>query len=204
MLDVVLNLDRDLFLFVNQSLTNDVFDATMPIITDLHRQPLFWAAVAAWIFSQILVPAFHAQHSLKEVLKRESMKWIKGILILSLSMGLADLIAYRGVKTWVQRDRPEAAGLHPTLRTHSHSGWSFPSNHAANNFALARTVQLLAPSYAIAAYIFAFIVALSRVYVGVHFPGDALIGALIGVLSASLVWRGFEALRRRRAQKESA
>lgn len=211
MLSALTDIDRDLFEIVNRSFSNDVFDAVMPIITDLHQQPLFWAAVVAWILSQVLVPAFFKRDQadpkkrFSVFVKAAAVRWVKAILILSLSMGLADLISYRGIKVWVKRDRPEAAGLQPILRTHSHSGWSFPSNHSANNFALARTVQFFAPSYAIAAYIFAFAVAFSRVYVGVHFPADALAGAFIGFLSATFVWRVVgEINRRRRKSTEDA
>ena len=114
-------------------------------------------------------------------------KWARGLAILALSMGLSDLVAYRAVKVFVQRERPEVAGVSTILRTHSHSGYSFPSNHAANNFALARTVQVIVPGYALAAYTFATIVAFSRVYVGVHYPLDVAGGALIGLICASLV-----------------
>ncbi|MDZ4083870.1 MAG: phosphatase PAP2 family protein, partial [Bdellovibrionales bacterium] len=155
----------------------------------------------AWIISQIFVPAFQNKTQFRAIVRAASLKWLKGILILALSMGLADLVSYRGIKVWVKRDRPEAAGLQPTLRTHPHSGWSFPSNHAANNFALARTVQFFAPGFAVAAYIFAFVVAFSRVYVGVHFPGDALAGALIGFLAASIVWRVAGEITRRRNRR---
>lgn len=201
MFSALVDVDRDLFQVVNKSLSNDVFDSIMPIVTDLHRQPLFWAAVLAWIISQIFVPAFQNKTQFRAIVRTASMKWLKGILILALSMGLADMVSYRGIKVWVKRDRPEAAGLQPTLRTHPHSGWSFPSNHSANNFALARTVQFFAPTYAIAAYVFAFVVAFSRVYVGVHFPGDALAGALIGFLAASVVWRIAGEITRRRNRK---
>ncbi len=201
MSDFILGVDRDLFLFVNQGLTNDVFDAVMPVVTDLHHQPLFWAAVTAWIVTQITVPAFWNRSNFQTIIKSAALSWAKGLIVLALSMGLADMISYRGVKTWVQRDRPEALGLQPTLRTHSHSGWSFPSNHSANNFALARTVQFFSPCYAIAAYVFAFVVAFSRVYVGVHFPGDVVAGAAIGLLSATLVCRAVAELRRRRERR---
>lgn len=198
MFSLLLDVDRDLFQVVNKSLSNDVFDAVLPIVTDLQRQPLFWAAVLAWVISQIFVPAFQNKARFHQIVKAAALKWTKAMLILALSMGLADFISYRGIKVWVKRDRPEAAGLQPTLRTHPHSGWSFPSNHSANNFALARTVQFFAPTFAVAAYIFAFVVAFSRVYVGVHFPGDALAGAVVGFLAATLVGRLAGEITRRR------
>lgn len=182
-----ISLDHQIFQFINRDIANPIFDLTLPLMTDLHKEPLFWLMVFSWISIQIFLPAYLDRPNFVEITKKRAKLWASGILILGLSMGLADFVAYRGIKIWVQRDRPEAAGLAPILRTHSHSGWSFPSNHAANNFALARTVQVLAPHYALAAYTFAAVVAVSRVYVGVHFPGDIAAGGLIGWLCATLI-----------------
>lgn len=194
-MDALLQLDRELFIFINSRMSTHLLDQVMPVATDLHKQPLFWVAVVLLILFSIFRPvresdlsaAASSITSTAEVRKTRAKKWAIGVLILGLSMGLSDLVAYRAVKIWVQRDRPEAAGVPVILRTNSHSGWSFPSNHAANNFALARTVQILAPGWALAAYAFATVVALSRVYVGVHYPLDAAGGALIGFLCASFV-----------------
>lgn len=192
-MDFLLQLDRELFVFINQSMTTHFFDQVMPIVTDLHKQPLFWISVLGLIAFSILgpirtsTPESKTPLAFREIRKTRAKKWAAGVLILGLSMGLADLVAYRAIKIWVQRDRPEAAGVAVTLRTESHSGWSFPSNHAANNFAMARTVQILAPGWSVAAYAFAAVVAFSRVYVGVHYPLDVIAGGVIGFLCASLV-----------------
>jgi undecaprenyl-diphosphatase len=187
----VLDLDRQLFEIINNRLSTDLFDRVMPIVTDLHTQPIFWGLVAIALLYAIFRPA--RKRSLRTPLLDRDVRLLRlkklanGIVILGLSMGLSDLVAYRGIKVWVERERPEAAGVSTILRTHSHSGYSFPSNHAANNFALARTIQILAPSFAVPAYIFASIVGFSRVYVGVHYPLDVAAGGLIGFLCASLV-----------------
>lgn len=187
----LLDLDRNLFIFMNNSLSTDLLDHVMPVITDLHQQPIFWLLVAFVIVYSIFKPVRKRSAKTplldRDVRKARVAKWAKGLVILALSMGLSDLVAYRAVKVWVERDRPEAAGVSTILRTHSHSGYSFPSNHAANNFALARTVQILVPGYSIAAYAFATVVAFSRVYVGVHYPLDVVGGGLIGFICASVV-----------------
>lgn len=182
LVDFILSLDRDTFVAINTGMTNSILDQVMPVWTELHKQPIFWGIVATFILVQI----FRTPRD-PNAIKTKARGWLIGALIVGASMGLADLVAYRGVKIWVERPRPEAAGVPVELRTHSHSGWSFPSNHAANNFALARTVQLLAPTWTIPAYAFAASVAFSRVYVGVHYPLDVVFGGVIGFLCASFI-----------------
>lgn len=205
-MDWLLELDREIFIFINGRMSNCVLDQTMPIVTDLHKQPAFWFCIGLLITVSILRKR-DKESSSADGRRLRAKKWICGVLILGASMGLSDLAAYRGIKVWVQRDRPEAAGVPTVLRTNSHSGWSFPSNHAANNFALARTIQILAPTYAIPAYGFASLVAFSRVYVGVHYPSDVLGGGVVGFLCASFVSalaRRLRAWWKRRALSKSS
>jgi membrane-associated phospholipid phosphatase len=180
-------LDHNIFHFINSDIANPFFDRLMPLMTDLHKEPLFWLMTVTWIIIQIALPAALHKERFFEIARMRAKRWALGIVVLILALGLADFVTYRGIKIWVQRPRPEAVGLNPILRTHAHSGWSFPSNHSANNFALARTISVLAPPYAAAAYIFASSVAISRIYVGVHFPSDVLVGGILGWLIASLM-----------------
>lgn len=97
----------------------------------------------------------------------------------------SDSLTYRVFKQHFKRSRPEFVLEKVQLRTHSHTGYSFPSNHAANSFAafvflgfwvsgLWQTLFLL----------WACLVAYSRIYVGVHFPADILSAALLGTTIA--------------------
>jgi membrane-associated phospholipid phosphatase len=89
------------------------------------------------------------------------------------------------VKLAVRRRRPELPGLPPLTRTVSRL--SLPSAHATSSFAAARAYGDLAPRPVLYAAATAF--ALSRPYLGVHYPSDVLIGAALGTAIAE-AWPG--------------
>jgi undecaprenyl-diphosphatase len=173
-MDFLLNVDRALFEQINGVWTNALFDWFFPRITDLHKEPLFLAAllplIAIWIW------------------KKRAFA-VRALIMIVLAVGLSDLASYRVVKAAVERPRPLEAGVPVQLRTPHHSGTSFPSNHATNVFAAAQALTFLFPAGAPAFFALAFAVAYSRVYVGVHYPLDVICGALLGVAIAWIVWR---------------
>jgi decaprenylphosphoryl-5-phosphoribose phosphatase len=86
------------------------------------------------------------------------------------------------VKLSVRRHRPELDGLPPLTPTVSRL--SFPSAHATSSFAAARAYRGLAPAWALYSAAAAF--ALSRPYLGVHYPSDVAAGALLGTAVGEL------------------
>jgi decaprenylphosphoryl-5-phosphoribose phosphatase len=106
--------------------------------------------------------------------------WLRGVRII-----VGAYAANYAVKVAVRRRRPELPGLEPLTPTVSRL--SFPSAHATSSFAAALAYRRVAPAPALYAAATAF--ALSRPYLGVHYPSDVLAGALLGTAVAG-VWPG--------------
>jgi undecaprenyl-diphosphatase len=92
-----------------------------------------------------------------------------------------------GVKYLFNRARPYISDteIAPLIKTPSSS--SFPSGHSATAAAGALTLSVVYPSFAPALLLSGFLVALSRIYLGVHYPLDVLAGILIGSATAGCV-----------------
>lgn len=135
--------------------------------------------------------------------------WVKGPLFVLLA-GVGDAHARRKIpltaacaaaslacacvvsailKDAFDRARPEAAdpSIVPAIATPSNA--SFPSGHAMTAFATAVVVGALHPRLRWPALALAALVALSRVYLGVHFALDVLVGAALGTaIALAVVW----------------
>ena len=126
-------------------------------------------------------------------------RWAGLCVLLSLLLGF--LVNNLLLKNLVREVRPFHAvpGLIPlgTLPT----DWSFPSGHACASFAAAAAMALTFGKKGAWCFVLAALIALSRVYVGVHYPSDVLAGALVGTLAAVAVCRGLNRLRRGRARE---
>jgi membrane-associated phospholipid phosphatase len=100
-------------------------------------------------------------------------EWLRGFKTIAAAYALN-----YAVKLTVRRPRPVFADL-PTL-TPTVSRLSFPSAHATTSFAAASAYRDLLPAPVLYAAATAFL--LSRPYLGVHYPGDVLAGAVLGTL----------------------
>ncbi len=164
----MLAIDQMIFHFINSTLSNDLFDQWMPIITDLHKNKTFLTYVLpvlllVWIY-------------------RKRWQVLPVMLGLGLCVGVIDNYCYRVLKPHFERERPPAVESEINVRVDRYAGYSFPSNHAANNFAGATFLSYCYPALSGVFYGVAALVALSRVYVGVHYPADILAGAFLGVI----------------------
>lgn len=86
------------------------------------------------------------------------------------------------LKNLVARARPYETVEGLTRLIAAPPGYSFPSGHSGCSFAAATVLFVLCPKrIGIPAFVLAFLIAFSRLYVGVHFPSDVIAGALVGV-----------------------
>jgi membrane-associated phospholipid phosphatase len=104
--------------------------------------------------------------------------WLRGVRIVAVSYAVN-----QAIKFVVRRHRPELADLPPLTPTVTQL--SFPSAHATTSFAAARAYAPLAPAWALYAVAIAF--AVSRPYLGVHYPSDVIAGAALGTAVAEVL-----------------
>lgn len=165
------SLDSSLFRLINQTLSNPLFDAVMPLLSG-HR--LFWPAV---------------------LLAAVGLAWRGGprgrlcLLMLLIILPLGEAFVTNPLKQVIGRPRPFLVEEGVNLLLGRGRAPSMPSAHAANWFAVAtifycyyrRSAWWLVP--------WAALVAFSRVYNGVHYPSDVLVGAIVGAgYAAAGVW----------------
>lgn len=97
-----------------------------------------------------------------------------------------------GIKMIVKRKRPFAS-LENVHRgeTYTKDSYSFPSAHTSTSFSIATMFALRYPKYPqvyVPMYAWALIVGYGRPYLGMHYPGDVLGGAIVGAGSAVLIY----------------
>jgi undecaprenyl-diphosphatase len=111
--------------------------------------------------------------------------WRRPSLFLTLVVAdaVADLLAELG-KSIIGRHRPFETQLGPPSSTHS-----FPSGHAATAFACATVLASFAPRWRVPFFVLAALIAISRIYNGLHYPTDVLAGAALGVgVGLAVLW----------------
>lgn len=166
----MLNPDRWLFQKINMAWTAPWADSFFPWYTNVQRT---WAFL--WIFLPVLLLALYWHRGLKGFFT---------LALGALATWGADELNAQFVKTLFARPRPFAAGFDMILRVPKPGGSSFPSGHAVDAFFFATFLAFYFPRLRFIFLGLAVLTAYSRVYCGVHYPGDVIAGAVIGTLLA--------------------
>ncbi|MBA9077355.1 phosphatase PAP2 family protein [Rufibacter quisquiliarum] len=173
-METLKSLDQALFLELNSRHT-PFWDQVMVLVTNKY----VW--VPFYLLLIILMIYFYRRRGALMV------------LTLGASVGLADFIASGIFKPFFARLRPcHDAVVGATVQAINGCGgkYGFVSSHAANSFAIAAFFCFLLPArqwpLKVALILWASLISYSRIYLGVHYPGDITVGAAIGVVTAWL------------------
>jgi len=106
-----------------------------------------------------------------------------------LPLAIASSLVEYPIKAFFRRRRPFIDYIQAIVIGKKPGSWSFPSGHSAAAFAGARLLSLEFPEQSPLIFLVASLVAFSRIYLGDHYPGDVVSGALSGVSIAEIIRR---------------
>jgi undecaprenyl-diphosphatase len=164
MAEFLFSIDLSIFDFINNTISNTIFDKFFPFITNVKN----WYIAYIILWSILIVKGGN-------IGKIASL----GIIFLIIT---SDQFSSHLLKNIFERIRPCNALENVNILINCSSSYSFPSSHAVNNFAVATYFYRLFPKLKWILFIMAFIIAISRPYVGVHYPSDIFAGAIIGII----------------------
>lgn len=169
-------LDRELLLAIN-GFNSPFFDTFFYALTQT------WASIPVFLFGIFLL---YRKFGLKQTLLC--------IVIVASAVGIADLISVNCFKNVVCRYRPshnlEIENLVHIVNGYKGGMYGFVSSHAANMFAFSITTALLLKKKAWAFFVltWSLLVSYTRMYLGVHYPADIFVGAMLGATTGYFVW----------------
>lgn len=181
MIETILEIDKQVFLWLN-GLHNTWLDSPMFWLSET------WTSLPVYLF-------------LLFILFKKYKKYVwTGLIAIALLITLSDQTTSKFMKPYFQRLRPSHE---PALENKVHlvkesngnfykgGQYGFASSHAANTFAVAMFFFLIFRrkyKYMALIFLWSFLVSYTRIYLGVHYPLDIIVGALLGILFATLLF----------------
>ena len=103
-----------------------------------------------------------------------------------IGVGIVDIVLYKIIKRWIARPRPfrTCAGIREC--TPSLDEYSFPSGHTLHSVACSLILTVYYPVLAVFVWPLTVLIAVSRIVLGLHYPSDVIVGALIGAITAAV------------------
>ncbi|MEC8601648.1 MAG: phosphatase PAP2 family protein [Bacteroidota bacterium] len=182
-MDLILELDRNLLIFLN-SLGSEKFDDLWLIITNKFTHIPLYLLLVFFLFNSL-----KSSYKKYKLYKVYSIYIISIVFLIFISDQLSNLFKYS-----IKRLRPchddQIQNLIRIVKEDCGGLYSFFSAHASNSFVVA-TIFILFMNRKKEYYsllIWASLVAYSRVYIGVHYPADIIIGSLLGITVSYLFY----------------
>lgn len=167
-MDAFFQLDGNILLWIQEYIRNDFLTPIFKFITSLGDEGYVWIAIAILL---VFVKGY-----------RKVGPMVGASLLGSLVFN--NMI----IKNIVARPRPYRMIETLSILIPEPGEYSFPSGHTSSSFAAGVVLYLMLPKkYGVPAMILAFLIGLSRLYVGVHYPTDVLGGMVMGTLIAVAV-----------------
>ena len=180
-MEAILQFDSSILLWIQDHVRGGILTPIMQGITHLGDKGAFWILLT-------LALLIYPNRKTRRLGVFCGCAMVIGLVVTNLI-----------IKNWVARVRPydlmdplNPAVRHPlferlSLIVGAEHDWSFPSGHTTNSLACAWVLFRKAPKkWGVAALVLAILIALSRLYVGIHYPTDVLGGVVIGICSACL------------------
>lgn len=164
-----LTLDADILLYIQDHIRNGFLDKIFPNITFLGNAGIFWIILTAVLLC----------------FKKTRRAAICSALALIGSLILNNMI----LKPIINRTRPYEVIEGLILIGKKATDGSFPSGHTAASIASAVAMcRYLKKRWSVPLIILALMISFSRLYIGIHYPSDVLVGLLDGILLAVIAW----------------
>ena len=181
----LIDIDKQVMLALNGS--NSLY---MDGVMKIYTTALVWVPVALLL---LLI-----------VLKNNTPRVaLLSVLAVALTIVATDQVSSHLIKPLVGRLRPcnDPTIMHliDTFNGYRSGGYSFTSSHACNSFGIFAIVSLIIRhrGLSLTLLLWAIINSFSRIYLGVHYPGDILCGAILGASIGAVVYLGYRYVYRR-------
>ena len=166
---LAVSFDLPILEWIQAYLQSDFLDTVMPIITLFGEGGIFWIA---WAVILLIIP---------------KTRKIGLSMLIALILGL--LVCNLTLKPLVARVRPydlqeQDFGVYINLLISRQSDFSFPSGHTIASFEAAVVLLKNSKKMGIPAMILAVLIAMSRLYLYVHYPTDVLVSVVLGTAFA--------------------
>ena len=165
------NLDLKILGWIHDTFSSGFLDRVMPWVSFLGNGGMVWILAACLLLC--------------------TRRYRRSGILLLVGLAAGALVGNLLLKPLISRARPSWPYPVPALLSRAPAGYSFPSGHALSSFAAATILALTDRKLGAFALPLACLIALSRLYLYVHFPSDVLAGAILGaVIGGFVYWFG--------------